>query len=273
MPSYKELDKYYTKPEIVKRCLKAIRIPSYDYIVEPSAGNGAFFKQIPGKNKIGIDIKPEDKQIIRADWFKFKMPGQYKKVLVIGNPPFGKYHSLSDAFLNQALSFDNVKTIAFVLPNTYNKHSRQKIIPGSWRIKKIIALGRDSFTYNGESRHCPCSFFVLDKSSGKDLRIKPSEVKTDDFTFVCPPAQDFFIFGAVPHKIISWPAKNNRGYYIKSFIPKKELISRFKTIKWQGNSCANGGVAWFTKLEIIQQYNKHFPPSKKHFCCLKPTAA
>lgn len=254
---YQELDKYYTNEDTVKKCLAELfdQIKTYDYIIEPSAGNGAFLKKIKHNNKIGIDIQPEDKDIIKYNWLKFKIELQYKKVLVIGNPPFGKNHSLSDAFLKHAFSFSNVYTIAFVLPNTYNKYNRQKIIPTNWRIKQVIDLGQKCFTFNDETRHSPCSFFIIDKSKGKDLRVNPKEIKTNDFIFSEPSDSDFFIFGAAPHKVIKRPLANNRGYFIKSIIGKKELIRRFQTIKWKGNSCANGGVAWFTKLEIIQQYN------------------
>ena len=254
---YQELDKYYTNQGTVNKCLSELfnQIQFYDYIIEPSAGNGAFLKAIKHRNKIGIDIKPEDKKIIQYDWLKFKIDLQYKKVLIIGNPPFGKNHSLSDDFLKHSFSFSNVHTIAFVLPNTYNKYNRQKVIPANWRIKKIVDLGRNCFTFNGEVRHSPCSFFILDKSKGSDLRVNPKKIRTNDFIFSKPSYSDFFIFGAAPHKVIKSPLANNRGYFIKSVISKKELIHRFQTIKWQGNSCANGGVAWFTKLEIIQQYN------------------
>ena len=252
------LEKYYTNEPTVKKCLSVIShsLKKYDYIVEPSAGNGAFLKQIQHHNKIGIDIAPEDSSIIKQDWFKFKISSQYKKVLVIGNPPFGKYHCLSDAFLKQAFFYRNVQTVAFILPNTYNKHSRQKIVPADWRIKHILDLGKNCFIFNGMEKHVPCSFFIFDRSKGKDLRFDPQKAKTNDFVFSKPPHFDFFIFGASPSKVIKDVQPNNRGYFIKSLINKKTLKERFKNIQWKGNSCANGGVAWFTKAEIVHQYNQ-----------------
>ena len=252
------LEKYYTNEQTVKACLSVVSktLKKYDYVVEPSAGAGAFFKEITHSNKIGIDIEPEDSSIVKYDWFHFKISPRYKKVLVIGNPPFGKYHCLSDAFLKQAFSYNNVQTVAFILPNTYHKHSRQKIIPSNWRIKHILELGKNCFIFNGMEKHIPCSFFVFDKSKGKDLRFDPNTAKTDDFIFSKPPHFDFFIFGASPSKIIKDVQPNNRGYFIKSKINKTTLKERFKNIKWKGNSCANGGVAWFTKAEIVHQYNQ-----------------
>lgn len=261
---YQELDKYYTKSGVVDNCLKHIEgMRQYDFVIEPSAGNGSFLNKIDNPNKIGIDLYPEDKNVIKEDWFDFDIDAEYKNVLIVGNPPFGRNHSLSDAFLLRSFSFSNVETIAFILPNTYRKYNRQKLIPANWRIAKIIELGRNSFTLNGKTRHCPCSFFVFDKSGEKDLRVNPDRIKTNDFVFSKKREDaDFFIFGAVPGKVIKNPKKNNRGYFIKSCIDTEELIKRFQNIKWKGNSCANGGVAWFTKLEIIQEYNSHYDATK-----------
>ncbi len=45
------LEKFYTKDETVKLCIREIKdhikITSSDLIIEPSAGNGAFFSAIP----------------------------------------------------------------------------------------------------------------------------------------------------------------------------------------------------------------------------------
>ena len=254
------LEKYYTNRRTVAKCLSALShdLRDYDCVIEPAAGNGAFLKQINHRNKIGVDIDPEDKTIIKCDWFKFQISLDYKKVLVVGNPPFGKYHSLSDAFLKRAFSFSNVQTVAFILPNTYNKHSRQKVIPKNQRIKTVLDLGKNCFIFNGRKKHIPCSFFVFDKSKGADLRFDLKKAKTNDFIFSKPPDFDFFIFGASPGKIIRNVKPNNRGYFIKSVINENTLKKRIKSIKWQGNSCAAGGAAWFTKAEIIHQYNRRF---------------
>ena len=98
--------------------------------------------------------------------------------------------------------------------------------------------------------------FKFDQSKGKDLRFDPRKAKTTDFAFSRPPHFDFFVFGASPNKVIKNVHPNNRGYFIKSMIDKTTLKERFKSIKWKGNSCANGGVAWFTKAEIVHQYNQ-----------------
>ena len=252
------LDKYYTRPHIVRKCLEYVNMDNYDCIIEPAAGGGAFLEIIQHSNIIAMDISPGHNEVAVGDWLKYRISTEYRKVLVIGNPPFGVNHSLSDAFILHALSFWNVQTIAFVLPNTYRKHTRQRILPDNWRIVCMEDLGADAFVYDGKVNHMPCSFFVFDKSEGKDKRIRINTsmyTESIDFYFSNRTDYDFFIFGAVPYKIVIEPTSNNRGYFIKSKINSQEVMKRIQAVKWHGNSCASGGVAWFTKPEIVMQYN------------------
>ncbi len=215
----RSLDKFYTKQEVVKRCLDEItKLPYiYDCVIEPSAGDGAFYKNIEHDTKIGIDIEPQHDDIIKGDWFNYKISNQYERVLVIGNPPFGQYQKLSSKFISHAISFRNVQTIAFILPDVYRKHTRQKILPNNWRIVSITELGRDCFTLKGKAYHVPASFFIFDKSEGKDLRVNPNAyTETNDFKFSNKDDFDIFVFGASPKKITKTPTTNNRGYFLKS---------------------------------------------------------
>ena len=257
----RELDKYYTKEHIAKQCADSIRQHRYDLIIEPSAGSGNFIKYLTG-TVVALDIHPEHNSIIRQDWMQYRIPHTYQRVLIIGNPPFGINHTMSDAFIRHSLSFANVQTIAFILPNTYKKHTRQRILPQSWRIKDIIDIADNAFTFNNNTRHIPCSFFIFDKSAGKDLRLDPNKHKeTQHFTFGTKSFFDLFVFGAAPRKITYNPQPNNRGYFLKA---KKEYTREFiarniRDINWRGNSCANGGVYWLTKAEFIEQYNRLCP--------------
>ena len=53
-------------------------------MIEPSAGDGAFYKNIEHDNKIGIDIDPQHDEIIKCDWFNYNISEVYQRVLVIG---------------------------------------------------------------------------------------------------------------------------------------------------------------------------------------------
>ena len=70
------LDKFYTKPEVAESCVNAfssnVKIKKQDLIVEPSAGDGSFIKTSKkfNCNKIFLDIAPENKQIIQANFLE-----------------------------------------------------------------------------------------------------------------------------------------------------------------------------------------------------------
>jgi hypothetical protein len=44
-----------------------LNISNYDCIIEPSAGEGSFSKNIKHNNIISLDIEPEDDSIIKMD--------------------------------------------------------------------------------------------------------------------------------------------------------------------------------------------------------------
>ena len=121
------LDKFYTIPTYSKKCIDKVfelyDINNFQLIVEPSAGNGSFLNQIHSENKIGIDISPEDSNILKMDFFDYKPSSIKENILVIGNPPFGKISSLAIKFFNHAAKWANV--IAFVIPRTFRRPSVQ----------------------------------------------------------------------------------------------------------------------------------------------------
>ncbi len=121
------LDKFYTVPSVVDKCLTTLTSltpwTSYDFIVEPSAGNGSFFTKIPVTKKAGLDISPEHPEILRQDFFTYTPPSESKKILVVGNPPFGRKSSIAIKFFQHASQW--AQTIAFIVPRTFRRTSVQ----------------------------------------------------------------------------------------------------------------------------------------------------
>ena len=261
-----DYDKFYTKKSVVELCIDIIDFSIYDFVIEPSAGSGNFLYKIPHENKIGIDIKPESRDILEMSWFDYNIPKQYSKVLIIGNPPFGIRNKLSKQFIEHSLKFSNVYTIAFILPNVYNKHTMQRKIPKEYRIKTILKLPKDSFEINGELYHVPCDFFVFEKSKGIDLRFDTSLYQeTKDWEYAKESDYDFYIMGA-SFDIKDKPENNNRGYYIKVKSNKdlERVRNNFKNMRElkmrgyiQGYSSVNGGAYWVTKPELIKFYKEY----------------
>lgn len=253
----KELDKFHTLPSVANACISRINLTDYDCVIEPSAGTGSFFHQITHPNKYGLDIYPEGKDIVQQDWLTYDVDTRYSCVLVIGNPPFGKRNNLSVAFVKKATSAANVHTVAFILPNVWNKHTLQKHIHPDFRIKDILALPENSFVLDGEPYNVPCSFFIMDRSSGVDLKFDPkAHTETPDFTFGTKDDYSFFTMGSAPYNVKDAPLANNRGYYIKvkDGVDVRFVADRFRKAEWKGHSCANGGVYWLTKPELVARY-------------------
>jgi len=124
------LDKFYTNESIAKKCINTLGTKYnwdlWDLVIEPSAGNGSFLKQLPTKKCIGIDIEPEHADIIKQDFLLYKLPPTtilLNNILVIGNPPFGKVSSLAIKFFNHSAEFATV--IAFIIPKTFRRVSVQ----------------------------------------------------------------------------------------------------------------------------------------------------
>ena len=255
------MDKFYTNPDIAKICIDFIDLSKYDLIIEPSAGSGSFSNNINNDTLLALDILPENDNIIQCNWFEFNLKNEYNNILVIGNPPFGIRNKLSKAFVEKAIEI-NAKTIAFILPNVYDKHTLQSIFPSDYRLVHKYRLPKNSFIADGKEIHIPCTFYVWDKSIGEDLRFNPNLYKTDDFEFISKSESnndDFFIFGASPNTVkeICEIKKTNRGYYIRpKEKSKKELMKIFTETKFDALSSVSGGVAWRTKPEIIKSYIK-----------------
>ena len=256
-----EFDKFYTKESVAQDCLSILNLDCYDFIIEPSAGNGSFFKHINHDNKVGFDIKPECDSIYEQNFFTYHVDPKYKNVLIVGNPPFGIRNRLSIDFIRHAMTFENVKTIAFVLPDVFNKHTLQKYIHAKFRIKEIKKIPPFSFEINGNPFNMPCSFFIFDISEGPDLRFRTEHYKdTNDFEFGSLNNYDFFILGASPRVVIDSPALNNRGYYIKvkDSIDPEQIKENFRDCPWSGYSSVSGGASWLTRPEIVFQYITHY---------------
>ena len=186
---HKEInDKFYTHQSVAKMCIDMIDLSSYDIIVEPSAGNGSFSNQIP--NCISYDLVPEHPSIIQQDYLKLDTwRFMDKKVLTIGNPPFGIQNNLAIQFFNKAAEYSH--TIAFILPRTFMKESIQNKLDENFHLVKCVDLSKDSFLLNGETYDVPCVFQIWERN--EDIRRKSKFVlnnhliefvKGDDYDFV-----------------------------------------------------------------------------------------
>lgn len=248
-------DKFYTKPETAKYCISKLNLKKYDRIIEPSAGNGSFSKQIPGCE--AYDLAPESKGIKKQDFLKFK--AEKGNTLVIGNPPFGKANKLTLEFIKKASTF--AKTIAFIIPNSCKKRSFIDRLPPNVHIRKVYDLPKKAFLVNGTMPYdVPCSFFIFDVNDNKDR--KPfKEYETKDFDFVKKGEEDFSVLkkGYKVGRVLAPDSKISDAdrMFIKSHINVETLKKRFNELKHpQANDVL--GSESLSQWEMLRDYNKRY---------------
>lgn len=187
------IDKFYTKLEIVELCMAYIRnhidIKENDLIIEPSAGNGSFIKEIKklSNNNLFFDIEPENKEIIQKDYLKFNIKDMeftntklHTKIHIIGNPPFGRQSSTAIQFIKKSCEYAN--TISFILPRSFKKESMKRYFSYFFHLVFQIDIPKNSFIVNGKEYDVPCIFQIWEKKPYK--RIIPEKIEPKKFKFV-----------------------------------------------------------------------------------------
>lgn len=192
----KELDKFYTNPEIAKIFVDKINsffpLKDFDLIIEPSAGSGNILKYLPS-GSIGIDLEPEGEGIIRQDFFDYNSPYHPLinniRIACIGNPPFGTgyMNPLAKAFFNHAASFSEV--IAFIVPAKW--HTSWKVhfqLDKSFGLYFSEILPKNSFLFNEEPYDVNCCMQIWS-------RVQPPNLENIRF-LTRPPTkhEDFDMF-------------------------------------------------------------------------------
>jgi hypothetical protein len=172
---------FFTKPEIAKRLIDETHIERFKLVIEPSAGDGSFSRQIDGY-QWALDIDPKHPSITKCDFLKFQYNGEVdrKDILCIGNPPFGPNGSLALAFIKKCAEIAD--TIAFILPLSYKKESMQARIPEYYHLAKQIDLPLENALLDGEPQEVPVIFQIWERKWY--LRPKPIHLPPVGFSYV-----------------------------------------------------------------------------------------
>ena len=116
-----EFDRFYTKENIAINLLnelyKVIDINEFNTIIEPTAGNGAFSRNID--KCLAFDIFPQNDHIIKKDIFDIDFNKFERKIILIGNLPFGRQNKFIFKFLKFVYSY--IDCFAFILPASFKK--------------------------------------------------------------------------------------------------------------------------------------------------------
>lgn len=268
---------YYTKPEIARMCVTNVDISEFDLIVEPSAGYGDFYKLLPESRSFGLDIDPKIDSLKKGNFFDYQFDNaKGKKVMVIGNPPFGKNSKLAVDFFEHSAKYAD--KIAFILPRTFRKPTITNRINLNFRLEKEIILPENSFYIENldgskEDYDVPCVFQVWTKFSHPRKKIV-EPLTHPDFEFVSRPDADIMIrrVGVQAGKVFDSVGPDETGSKTAShyFIKLKDSRSRdiFKAM-WNrefkpsvdpnkmGFKYDTSGNPSISKAELVKTYSKY----------------
>ncbi len=175
------LEQFFTCRDLAAKCLAAVGkhydLASFRMILEPSAGDGAFFSILPESNRLGLDLEPMTEGILKADFLRWAPPASSENILTIGNPPFGQRGSLAVEFVNRACQFSRV--VAFILPRTFRKDTFfNRVDP---RFHLVEQFDCDDFrTPDGEKVTVKSVFQIWEKRDTKRTPIK-RDLSHEDF--------------------------------------------------------------------------------------------
>lgn len=198
-----QVDQYYTEKITAESCVnKLIETINENNVlkdftrnslwVEPSIGSGSFITstlnslQVP---VLGFDVNMdylehhliEKIDVIEKDFLKTN-PSDYiasnTKIVMIGNPPFGKRGKLALEFINHASKVWNTKLIAFILPIQFDKYLLQSKVDPELKLINRLGLETDVFeSPDGDVyEHLRTAFYIWGKGEWvknlSDLRVR-----------------------------------------------------------------------------------------------------
>ncbi len=259
------IDKYYTKSIIVDQCINLVKehlsISDNDLIIEPSAGNGSFIKNIKilSKNFKFIDLEPENDEIEKQDFLDFdykKLKEDFKTIHIIGNPPFGRNSSLAIKFIKKCCLFSS--SISFILPKSFKKDSMKKHFDKHYHLICEIDLPDNSFLVNNIESDVPCVFQIWQYKN--ESRKEVEKKMPLNFVFVEKEDNPDISFrrvgvnaGTIMKEIND---KSFQSHYFIKFTNKKSVddnLEKLKMLKFDFNNTV--GPKSISKQELINEFN------------------
>ena len=164
----KELDQFYTNPKVAKAFVEEVDrvygFHNFDYIIEPSMGEGFIYDFLPKDKRIGLDLEKNHPDCLEGDFLEWEpeksgipwnpLFGDRPKILFLGNPPFGRNSKLAIDFFKHAAKFSDV--VCFIIPRTWTKYSVQNRLPSDFGLYLSAILPDASFIFKGEPYNVRC---------------------------------------------------------------------------------------------------------------------
>jgi hypothetical protein len=263
-------DAFYTNTEVANKLIlnlkSKFKFEKFDYIVEPSAGAGAFSDYFHDnkslRNKLcAYDINPQKNYIKKQDFLKLNISKfSNKKILTIGNPPFGRQSSLVKQFIKKCCLFSTI--VAFILPKSFKKDSYKNTFPLNFHLISSLKLKENAFIINGNPYNVPCIFQVWQK---KDTNRKvPKYNESLYFEFVKKSSNpDFSIrrigvnAGRISNKIEEKSETSHYFIKLKKNITRKKFMNIYIKVNFPFDNTV--GPKSISKSELINAVNSITP--------------
>ena len=180
-------DQFYTCAVVAAACVERILTVWPDAAgwqwVEPSAGTGVFMDAASARGVgsiVGVDVDPRSSAITKADFLEWVPPVTGDRVLLFGNPPFGRQGALAKRFVRHGATFAD--RIAFILPRSFVKPSMSCAFPPLFHCVFSEELPPRSFLVNGEPHDVPCVFQLWERRDAP--RVVVAAAAAAGFTYV-----------------------------------------------------------------------------------------
>ncbi len=267
-------DKFYTVPSIAQTCLNRVGEiapwTSWDLVVEPGAGNGAFLTRIPVTNRVGLDIAPEHDEVIKHDFLTWSPPPGLSNILVVGNPPFGRISSLAIKFFNHAAHWAN--TIAFIVPRTFRRVSVQNKLAANFHLVDDIDIPMEPCSFHPPIA-AKCCFQIWRRSTElrpmvamptvhPDWDFLPFGPNDDNDQPTPPNGADFVIlaYGGTCGRIVTTglgALRPKSWHWIRANIDVPTLLTRFQTLDYSvsQNTARQNSIG---RGELVRLYSEAY---------------
>jgi len=262
-------DQYFTIEKIAKDCVRLAidndNDNEFDVYIEPSAGTGNIFRQLPESKRIGLDIDPKHAGVLEVDFFSWKPDKSLddKSICFIGNPPFGKNSSLAVKFFNHAAKFGD--KICFIVPRTFRKESLVNRLNDNFHLDAEYNLPKKSFELDdGTVYPVACVFQIWKKSDIKRLREDRSKSSSSWKWVKKDENPDYAIrrVGCNAGKIFRYASDISQSshYFIKAdkhvFHVFVEMFDElYKTENYKTHKFDTSGNPSLSKSDIVEDYD------------------
>jgi len=255
------LDQYFTKKELAEMLFAKTKqviskyendIENYTWL-EPSVGEGCFFDLLPENQRIGVDIEPLRDDIIKSDYMNFQLPE--KKLIVIGNPPFGHRGVMALNFINHS---QRAEYVCFILPMFFESKGKGSV---KYRVRGFNLIHSERLPKN--SFYIPTTQKTVDVKCVFQIWSKNHKSEKEEFSWYnnkkCEPFSDIV-------KVVTVSLAKNRecgkryifdekaDFYISStFHDKISIVYNFEEVKYKSGVA----IIFTTENEYIRNTIKN----------------